>query len=359
MRSSWATPAHPTTSRQRRCPRRWPTCRSGRRSASLVHARAGARRPCGARLPGRAARSHHRAAGVVARRPGSRGDGRRAGASVCTSPMGPLADGRTLLDLRLPDRLRELDFELPLAGRRRSAAYPSRRRTPRRPGALLRRHLPAGDPVLSYADHPRRRRRPGRPAAARLPHRVDRRGAAGGRPVPVRRLQDQLARRPGRAADLGPTTAGRAGRGDGHTPTTRSRHCSTPSCCTGSCAGGCPTTTRRPTSVACSTSTSAACAGRTPRVSTGRRAASSPGGRRSRWSRSCPHCSRDHCQERGVSELFETGRRARPRPGPDRARGPGRFNAAGVIDRRRRAHRHHAGTARWREPTRTSCSPSP
>lgn len=70
---------------------------------------------------------------------------------VCTSPLGPLAAERTLLDLRLPDRLRELDFELPLAGGD-DAAYPT---VPVRLGdlaPLLRRHLPAGDPVLSYAD---------------------------------------------------------------------------------------------------------------------------------------------------------------------------------------------------------------
>ncbi|PUA82918.1 UvrD-helicase domain-containing protein [Nocardioides currus] len=70
---------------------------------------------------------------------------------VCTSPLGPLADDLTLLDLRLPDRLRELDFELPLAGGD-VADYPT---TAVRLGDLapvLRRHLPAGDPVLSYAE---------------------------------------------------------------------------------------------------------------------------------------------------------------------------------------------------------------
>ena len=72
-------------------------------------------------------------------------------AAVCSSPLGPLADDLTLLDLRLPDRLRELDFELPLAGGD-DAAYPT---VPVRLGdlaPLLRRHLPLGDPVLSYAD---------------------------------------------------------------------------------------------------------------------------------------------------------------------------------------------------------------
>ncbi|UUZ60936.1 hypothetical protein [Nocardioides sp. B-3] len=46
--------------------------------------------------------------------------------SVCRSPLGPLADDLTLLDLRLPDRLRELDFELPLAGVTWRATPPSK-----------------------------------------------------------------------------------------------------------------------------------------------------------------------------------------------------------------------------------------
>jgi exodeoxyribonuclease V beta subunit len=71
--------------------------------------------------------------------------------AVCTSPLGPLADERTLLDLRLPDRLRELDFELPLAGGD-DAAYPTTAVRLGNLAPLLRRHLPDGDPVLSYAD---------------------------------------------------------------------------------------------------------------------------------------------------------------------------------------------------------------
>ncbi len=34
--------------------------------------------------------------------------------AVCDSPLGPLADGTTLRAIPLRDRLRELDFELPL-----------------------------------------------------------------------------------------------------------------------------------------------------------------------------------------------------------------------------------------------------
>ena len=112
----------------------------------------------------------------------------------------------------------------------------------------------------------------GEQAAARLPHRVGRRGAAradGRRP---RYLVVDY-----KTNWLGPfdeplTAAGLPARGAWTprwgTPTTRSRRCCTPWCCTGSCAGGSPATTPSGTSAACSTSTSAACAGRTPRSST-------------------------------------------------------------------------------------------
>ncbi|WP_193607936.1 UvrD-helicase domain-containing protein [Nocardioides lijunqiniae] len=73
--------------------------------------------------------------------------------AVCDSPLGSLADGTTLRQIGLRDRLRELDFELPLAGG--DLAHP-------RPGdprvrlgdlaPLLRRHLPEGDPVRGYAE---------------------------------------------------------------------------------------------------------------------------------------------------------------------------------------------------------------
>jgi exodeoxyribonuclease V beta subunit len=67
---------------------------------------------------------------------------------VVRTPLGPLADGLSLADLSPRDRLAELDFELPLAGGDS-------------PGApivlgdlvpLLRRHLPAGDPLAAYPD---------------------------------------------------------------------------------------------------------------------------------------------------------------------------------------------------------------
>ncbi len=76
--------------------------------------------------------------------------------AVCDSPLGPLV-GTTLRGVPLSDRLRELDFELPLAGGDRAvrAAGGARRGGDPRLGdlaPLLRRHLPEGDPVRGYAD---------------------------------------------------------------------------------------------------------------------------------------------------------------------------------------------------------------
>ena len=71
--------------------------------------------------------------------------------AVCDSPLGPLAGERTLLSLGLPDRLRELDFEVPLSG----GDHPTQPVDDVRLGdlaPLLRRHLPEGDAVRTYAD---------------------------------------------------------------------------------------------------------------------------------------------------------------------------------------------------------------
>ncbi|KAA1425502.1 AAA family ATPase [Mumia zhuanghuii] len=68
--------------------------------------------------------------------------------AVCTTSLGPLADGVTLVDLPRTDRFAEMDFELPLAGGDRPHANA-------RLGAMapiLREHLPAGDPLRAYAD---------------------------------------------------------------------------------------------------------------------------------------------------------------------------------------------------------------
>ncbi len=70
--------------------------------------------------------------------------------AVCSSPLGPLAGDRTLLSLGLADRLRELDFEVPLAGGDTLAAPHDVRLGDLAP--LLRRHLPEGDAVRVYAD---------------------------------------------------------------------------------------------------------------------------------------------------------------------------------------------------------------
>ncbi len=66
------------------------------------------------------------------------------------TPLGPLADGLTLRQIRLRDRMREMDFEFPLAGGDLRAAAPAIRLS--QVGELLRAHLPKADPLASYAD---------------------------------------------------------------------------------------------------------------------------------------------------------------------------------------------------------------
>ena len=70
---------------------------------------------------------------------------------VCESPLGPLAGDATLGGIPLRDRLRELEFELPLAGGD-VRGYPTTPVTLGHVAPLLRTHLPADDPVLPYAD---------------------------------------------------------------------------------------------------------------------------------------------------------------------------------------------------------------
>jgi len=70
--------------------------------------------------------------------------------AVCDSPLGPLADGLTLRQVPLRDRLRELDFELPLSGGDLDRDAAGARLGDLAP--LLRAHLPEGDPVRGYAD---------------------------------------------------------------------------------------------------------------------------------------------------------------------------------------------------------------
>jgi exodeoxyribonuclease V beta subunit len=66
------------------------------------------------------------------------------------TPLGPLADNLTLREITLPDRLCELDFEFPLAGGDVRVQVPDIRLAD--VGALLQRHLPAGDPLAAYID---------------------------------------------------------------------------------------------------------------------------------------------------------------------------------------------------------------
>ena len=64
--------------------------------------------------------------------------------------LGPLADGLTLRQIGLRDRLRELDFELPLAGGDLGSVSAESRLAD--VGRLLREHLPADDAMAPYAD---------------------------------------------------------------------------------------------------------------------------------------------------------------------------------------------------------------
>ncbi|MDR7380529.1 UvrD-helicase domain-containing protein [Promicromonospora iranensis] len=67
------------------------------------------------------------------------------------TPLGPLADGRTLGEIGLPDRLRELTFELPLSGGDLRGPGPREARLGDL-APLVRAHLPADDPLAAYAE---------------------------------------------------------------------------------------------------------------------------------------------------------------------------------------------------------------
>jgi exodeoxyribonuclease V beta subunit len=64
------------------------------------------------------------------------------------TPLGPLAGGRRLADISMADRLDEMEFELPLAG----GDTPTGQAAVGEVAGLLRRHLPADDPLAGYAD---------------------------------------------------------------------------------------------------------------------------------------------------------------------------------------------------------------
>jgi exodeoxyribonuclease V beta subunit len=65
------------------------------------------------------------------------------------TPLGPLADSRTLADFTTRDRLAELDFELPLLG---GDEPHDQRNSLKAVAASLRTHLPDGDPLVKYPD---------------------------------------------------------------------------------------------------------------------------------------------------------------------------------------------------------------
>ncbi|TRW81827.1 exodeoxyribonuclease V subunit beta [Mycolicibacterium sp. 018/SC-01/001] len=65
------------------------------------------------------------------------------------TPLGPLAPGATLRQIGLRDRLREMDFEFPLAGGDVRAAAPAL--TLADVGALVHSHLAPDDPLAGYA----------------------------------------------------------------------------------------------------------------------------------------------------------------------------------------------------------------
>jgi exodeoxyribonuclease V beta subunit len=67
------------------------------------------------------------------------------------TPLGPLAAGLTLRQIGMPDRLRELDFEIPLAGGDRVGAA-VHEASLSDVGERLRAHLPSDDPLATYAD---------------------------------------------------------------------------------------------------------------------------------------------------------------------------------------------------------------
>jgi len=71
---------------------------------------------------------------------------------VLRTPLGPLAGGLALTDLGTRDRLTELDFELPLAGGDLGADRDGADLTLGRLAPVIRRGLPADDPLAGYAE---------------------------------------------------------------------------------------------------------------------------------------------------------------------------------------------------------------
>ena len=168
-------------------------------------------------------RPRGRAGGPGRRGPGpARGGHRRPGArsppgcaAVLETPLGPVLGGLRLRDVAAPDRLDELEFELPLAG----GDQPAGVLTLTRIADVLRDRLGPDDPLAGYADRlddPRLRQTVRGYLTGSLDlvgSRPSPGGAGPGREFAGARLQDQLARRARRAADrraaLPPGGAGR------------------------------------------------------------------------------------------------------------------------------------------------------
>jgi exodeoxyribonuclease V beta subunit len=89
-----------------------------------------------------------RVAEVQARRAVDIGDAATVVAGLRAAIETPLGDGRRLRDLARADRLDELDFEFPLVG----GDEPTGRLALEAVAAVLREHLPPGDPLAGYAD---------------------------------------------------------------------------------------------------------------------------------------------------------------------------------------------------------------
>ena len=182
--------------------------------------------------------------------------------------LGPLADGLTLGEIGLADRLCELDFEIPLAG---GDIAPGVDGGLADVGAAARRGT--SPPTIRCALRRRGCRRPGSAAsrcAATCPAPSTWCSGCPARSGPRYLVADYKtnwlgARRP--AAHRGALRPAAAGGGDAALRLPAAGAALRRRACTATCAGASPATTRRGTSAASSTSTSAACAApRRPRI---------------------------------------------------------------------------------------------
>ena len=232
------------------------------------------------------------------------------------TPLGPLVPGLTLGDLGLGDRLRELDFEIPLAGGDHAVA---RRRTPGRRGAAAARP-PGRRRPAARVRRPARAAAARRPVAARLSLRVDRRRAAGARTATASASWSSTTRPTGSG-----TPSGRR-----PPPTTRPDRLAAAMLHSDyplqallysvvvhrylrwRLPGVRP---RDPPRRCASTSTCAACAGRTPRSSTGTRPGCSAGRSRPRWCSRCLPSRREDADDDDRRRGPSTARSRSARPG--------------------------------------------